>query len=140
MRTVYQHLSTIPYSLHDMCVQHIEVIGDTVKLHMAYGYVKTTEPYGQVDGDVLIEGVDFDFCSVYLLGDSTHYGDFYGRKLDFLAFLREYPSFSFEIIDELYGYHQVCYSGYLSLPKQDTLIEVNICLYYNGNIIYETED
>ncbi len=139
MRTVYKQPTTIPYSLHDMSVQRIEVIGETIKLHMAYGYVETKAPHKQVDGNVLIEGADFDFCSVYLLGDSTHY-DFRGRKLDFLDFLREYPSFSFEIIDELYGYHQVCYSGYLSLPEQDTFIEMNIYLTYNGNIVYETED
>ena len=51
-------------------------------------------------------------------------------------FLRDYPDFLFEILDEMYGYHTVSYQGYLSLPGQVPLIDVRLLIYYDGNIVY----
>lgn len=41
-------------------------------------------------------------------------------------------------ISEIYGYNQVLYSGYLSLKGQEDCIEMEISIYFTGNIVYET--
>ena len=56
-----------PFSLHDAQVMAMEADGDTLRLATQYGYVRTTEPYGQVDGDVLITGVDWESSYVYIM-------------------------------------------------------------------------
>lgn len=53
-------------------------------------------------------------------------------------FIKKYKKFRFEIIDEIYGYNQVSYCGYLYLPNKNKLKEIIISIYYSGNIVYET--
>ena len=66
------------------------------------------------------------------------YGNFQGEKLELSEFLRKYDYHSFEIVDELYGYNQVLYSGYLLIEGIEDFIEMNLSIYFTGNIIYET--
>lgn len=140
MITIYKYKADYPYSLHDMRVSKIESIGENVKLSFENGYETMTEPYKQVDGTIIIEDVDYDFCFAYLLSDNGGLGEFHGKKLELLDFLKKYPSFPFEIVDESYGYNAVAYSGYLSLPKRNNLIELTLSFYHFGNIVYETEE
>lgn len=139
MNTKYKYKSTIPYSLHDMRVHNIEKIDTSLKLNFENGYVECQEPFKQINGNVIIENVDFDFCFAYMLSNNGHFGKFKGKKLELLDFIRKYKKYSFEIIDEMYGYNQVRYSGYLSIPNKKRLIELDISVYYVGNIVYETK-
>ena len=73
-----------PYSLHDAYILEVRLEGDTLRLVTQYGYVETTEPFGQVQGDVEITGVDWDSSHAYVMeyrgvedipsGDAGHYG------------------------------------------------------------------
>ena len=139
METIYDFKSTIPFSLHDMRICKIEVIDETIKLHFENGFVETKEPYKQMDGQILIEGADFDFCEIQLLSKYGRLGKFRGEKMELTDFIKKYKEFSFEVVDEMYGYNQVYYSGYLSLPKKRWLREMQMSVYYTGNIIYVTE-
>lgn len=139
MITLYKYKSDIPYSLHDMRICKIESIGNSLKLYFENGYESCKEPYQQVNGNITIEEVDYDFCFAYLLSENGSFGAFNGRKLCLLDFLKEYTNYSFEVVDESYGYNSVVYNGYLSLPERDNSIEITIAIYHLGNIIYETE-
>ena len=74
-----------PYSLHDAYISEMRMEGDTLRLVTQYGYVCTTAPYGQVEGDVEITGIDWDFSCVYVMEYQGvlcgNYGTFTGRKL-----------------------------------------------------------
>ena len=80
-------VSDPPYSLHDAYVTALRAEGDTLRLVTQYGYVRTTEPYGQVDGDVEITGVDWDFSFVYVMAYTDvlcgNCGSFTGRRWNF---------------------------------------------------------
>lgn len=54
--------------------------------------------------------------------------------------MRRYPDFSLEILHELYGYNQVRYEGFLSLPDEENMIEFRMEIHYTGELIYETEE
>lgn len=123
-----------------MCICKIESIGESLKFYFEEGYESCTEPYPRVNGTITIEEVDYDFCDVYLLSDDGNYGTFTGRKLALLDFIEEYKAFSFEVIDENYGYNSVTYNGYLKLPERTDFIELTIAIYHFGNIVYETEE
>ena len=53
---VKQPAPDLPYSLHDAYILKVRLEGDTLRLVTQYGYVETTEPFDQVQGDVEITG------------------------------------------------------------------------------------
>lgn len=140
MRTEFKHNPPIPYSLHDMRISEIKIIDDKILFSFENGYVKLAEPYLQVDVKIIIEGVDFDFVSVQLYSKNGEYGKYQGEKLELADFLKKYNWTSFEVVDELYGYNQVLYSGFLSVKENNDFIEMDISIYFAGNIIYDTAE
>ena len=131
MRTEYKHNPPIPYSLHDMRVKKIIIQDQTIALEFEDGYEKLTEPFEQVEGNITIEGVDFD-CTCVMLQS--------GEKLELEHFIKRYKNYSFEIVNELYGYNQVLYSGYLSILETEDLVQMDISIYFTGKIIYDTKE
>ena len=75
-----------------------------------------------------------------LLSQLGKYGDFEGTKLSLKEFVEKYDEYFFEIIDEMYGYNQVEYIGYLNFPGKDDLIQMSLSLYFTGDVVYETEE
>lgn len=57
--------------------------------------------------------------------------------MTFQDFLMEYLNYNFEIVDELYGYNQVIYGGYLILPNDEIIYEMEINIYHFGEILYQ---
>ena len=107
-----------------------------------YGYVCTTEPYGQVDGDVELTGVDADSSYVYVLEYTDvlcgNCGRFTGRKMTLDAFLRDYADASLDIMDETCGFRQMKLEGFLNLPGR--CLEFFLEVYYTGEIRYLLKD
>ena len=62
------------------------------------------------------------------------------KKMSLEDFIDKYDEYSFEIVDEMYGFNQVEYIGYLSFPKKEDLIQMSLSLYFTGDIVYETEE
>ena len=127
-----------PYSLHDAHIMELRAEGDTLRLVTQYGYVRTEAPFGQVEGDVEITGVDWDFSCVYVMEYQGvlcgNYGSFTGKKMTVEDFLREYPEAALDIMDETYGYHQVKLNGFLNL--RESCLEFVLDLCYNGEFRY----
>lgn len=140
MITRYKQKLDMPYSLHDMVVSKITSQNESVYLEFCHGYVSAKEPYPQINGHIIIENVDMDCACVLLLSELGKYGDFAGKKILLEDFMKEYDAYSFEIIDEMYGFNQVEYIGYLRSPEKDNLIQMSLSMYFTGDIVYETEE
>lgn len=127
-----------PYSLHDAHIMEVRAEGDTLRLLTQYGYVCTTPPFGQVDGDVELTGVDLESSYVYVMEYTDvlcgNCGSFTGRKMTVEDFLRDYPSFSLDVMDETYGYNQVKLNGFLHVGER--CLEFRLELYYTGEFRY----
>jgi len=123
-----------------MVVNKITCQNELVRLKFNHGYIKTKEPYPQVNGNITIEKVDKDCACVLLLSNFGQYGVFEGKKMSLEDFIDKYDEYSFEIVDEMYGFNQVEYIGYLSFPKKEDLIQMSLSLYFTGDIVYETEE
>ena len=85
----------------------LKIQDQTIALEFEDGYEKLTEPFEQVEGNITIEGVDFDCTCVMLQSKWGNYGKFNGEKLELEHFIKRYKNYSFEIVNELYGYNQV---------------------------------
>lgn len=94
MRTEYKHNPPIPYSLHDMRVKKIITQDKTITLEFEDGYEKLTESFEQVEGNITIEGVDFDCTCVMLQSKWGNYGKFNGEKLELERFIKRYKNYS----------------------------------------------
>lgn len=140
MITKFKQQINIPYSLHDMVVNNITYKNESVYLKFEHGFVSTEEPYTQVEGKITIENVDMDSACVLLLSKLGKYGSFDGMKISLNDFIKQYNKYYFEIIDEMYGFNQVEYIGYLHLPKDNDLTQMSLSMYFNGSIVYETEE
>ena len=127
-----------PYSLHDAHIMELRAEGDTLRLVTQYGYVCTTPSFGQVDGDVEITGIDWDFSSVYVMEYRGvlcgNYGSFIGRKMTMEDFLREYPEATLDVLDETYGYNQVKLDGFLNVGERCLEFQLDVC--YAGEFRY----
>ena len=104
---VKQPAPDLPYSLHDAYILEVRLEGDTLRLVTQYGYVETTEPFGQVQGDVEITGVDWDSSHAYVMEYRGvlcgNRGPCTGRKMAVEDFLKTYPQGTLDIMDETYG-------------------------------------
>ena len=140
MKTRYRYKADVPYSLHDMRIEKMKVMDHSLKLFFEHGFIQSKKPYKQVDGTILLEKVNLDFCFVYLLNNNGKLGEFYGQKMTLTEFLKRYEDFSFEVIGESYGYNFAVYNGYFMLPKQNDFNELSIMICYEGDMIYETDE
>ena len=140
MITRFKQQINMPYSLHDMVVNNITYKNESVYLEFEHGFVSNKEPYAQVEGKITIENVDMDSTCVLLLSQFGKYGNFDGMKISLNDFIMQYEPYYFEIVDEMYGFHQVEYIGYLHLPKDNDLIQMSLSMYFDGDIVYETEE
>lgn len=140
MITRFKQQTDLPYSLHDMVVNKITCQNELVRLKFNHGYIKTKEPYPQVNGNITIEKVDKDCACVLLLSNFGQYGVFEGKKMSLEDFIDKYDEYSFEIVDEMYGFNQVEYIGYLRLPDKEESIQMSLSMYFTGDIVYETEE
>ena len=127
-----------PYSLHDACISELRAEGDTLRLVTQYGYVRTEEPFDQVEGDVEFTGVDWASSYVYIMDYQDvlcgNCGAFTGRKMTLETFLREHPRDTLEILDEAWGFRQANLSGFLNL--RDRLAECKLEIWYTGEFRY----
>lgn len=127
-----------PYSLHDAHIMEVRAEGDTLRLVTQYGYVCTTTPYAQVEGDVELTGVDLESSYVYVMEYTDvlcgNCGSFIGRKMTVETFLRDYPGASLDVMDETYGYNQMKLDGFLHVGER--CLEFCLELYYTGEFRY----
>lgn len=140
MITRFNQQINIPYSLHDMVVFRITIKKESVYMEFSHGYVSTKPPYQQIDGNIIVENVDLDSACVLLLSKLGKYGNFNGEKISLKDFVKDYDNYYFEIVDELYGFNQVEYIGYLHSPEKDELTQMSLSMYFTGDIVYETDE
>ena len=95
----------VPYSLHYMNVIAFEVDGDNLIMRTQSGLCKIAEPYGQPDGYVEFQRVDWDFCCVYTMDILANEGPFQGEKRFLRDFIAEFTNSGFSVIDETFGYN-----------------------------------
>ncbi len=90
--TVRNNITDLPYSLHDAVVTAVNIEGDfPVTLCFEKGFFEPSEgDCRRVDGYVAIDGIDNDFCNVYVFNGTKNEGAFRGRKMPLKPFAEKY--------------------------------------------------
>ncbi len=136
--TKRKNISDLPYSLHDARVNHIELSDDQMTLYFNEGYYRPADgDCLPVQGSIIFEHVDCDFCHAYLLNIEKDRGTFLGEKFPLSTFAARFPKMDFEIIDETYGYNLSKFTGffYNGQNTRECIIEI----YHLGAMVYYTE-
>jgi len=126
-----------PYSLHDMNVIELLPQGEDLVMKTQTGIICTEGLSSQVDGWVEFQRVDWDFCYIYLLDGLGNICHFHGEKRMLRDFIEQTPVFGFSIIDEVYGYNQTKYMGYITYQRmtKECIVEI----YHLGDMIFVEE-
>ncbi len=90
-----------------------------------------------MDGYVVFRQADLDFCNVYLMKSNGRYGKFEAEKITLQEFLVRFNVFGFSIVDEVYGYNQTKYWGYLTSQRE--FFECILEIYYTGDMLFIEE-
>ena len=127
-----------PFGFHDCHINGIDVVGGNLKLSFKDFFYTIGGP--DVCGDVVIEAIEPECCEIIIQGRGGKKGGFRGEKLTIQEFVEKYKGFSFEVIDEYYGWHRLQLVGWLwmtdTYPKDMTLS----LGYFKGDVIYNTEE
>ena len=98
------------------------------------------QDHPDLQGNIVIEQVDPDFCEVVIQGKGGKKGGFRGEKLTITEFTEKYKSYSFEVIDEYYGWHRLHLAGWLWMPgtyPKDMTLSIG---YFKGDVVYNTDE
>lgn len=132
-----------PYGLHDCRIDGIELENDNLRLVFRDGItciLGSDAPDLKVHGSIVVEAIDFDFCSIIIQGKGGSTGIFRGERLTIPEFTEKYKGFLFEITDEYYGWQRLQYAGWLWMPGARPK-EMTLSLgYFKGDIVYYTEE
>ena len=117
VKTEMIDMPNLPISLHDEVIVGYEVEEDILRLYFSFGYLE-------------FEQVDWDFSYFYRLDIQDDEGKFKGEKYSLLDYLQNHP-LRLEIIDEVYGFHRLKFSGWIWMEDthQEFLLELS---YHNG--------
>ena len=141
-QTIRKNITDIPYSLHDAEVNKMTVEGKKLTLAFKNGYVQNAEPYDDVKGTVVFDGIDWDcsFACVYKCKEFTleNTGAIEGEKQMLKDFAESFGDAVFEIVDETYGYNETKLEGYLY--RSDDTFECSIGIYHMGDMRYLVEE
>lgn len=122
----------LPFSLHDRRVVSIVCDGNDIRLNVSNGLAALDEE--RVEGYVLFENVDFEFCAAYLLSIDGREGVFRGRKYGLHEFIDDFMDKEFEIIDEVYAYNVTKLQGFLY--SKGSCRECLLDIYHFGDMYY----
>ena len=125
------------YSLHDMNILSVDVVGNDIILRTQSGLVETEFPYGQPDGYVEFHNVRWNYSYAYILAFSGNSGTFSGEKLFLKDFLSANPTLGFTVMDETYGYNCTKYSGYITINGK--FHECFLEIYHEGDMVFVAE-
>ncbi len=134
-RTVFTP-SSAPCSLHDMDAL-FEISSDTLIMRLPAGMVRIGSPCRQIDGHIEFHGVDWGFCYAYRFDSIGNVGPFTGEKLYLKDFIEKNRGLRLSVADEVYGYRQAKFFGYL--PVRDSLQECIVEIYFAGSMIFVEE-
>ena len=136
--TRYKPEPNQPFGLHDCHINGIKVSDGNVTLTVKDSFYTINGP--EVRVNIVIENIDPDCSEVIIQGKGGKMGGFRGEKLTILEFIEKYKGFSFEVIDEYYGWCKLQFAGWLWMPDtypKDMTLSIS---YFKGDIVYNTEE
>ena len=141
--TRYQPNPKPPFGLHDCRIDGMRLFDKNLELTLKDEFLRFATPDRNaqfVQGSIIVEGVDLEFCDVIIQGKGGKKGGFRGEWLSIEEFTEKYRGFNFEVIYEYYSWHRLQFTGWLWMPgvhPKDMTLSLG---YFTGDVVYRTEE
>lgn len=136
--TLRNNVTNLPYSLHDSAIIGLIISDNKLTMRLQSGFIVNSEPFSQVNGEVVFENVDWDFSYIYLISYKDvlcgNVGHFSGEKISLWDFITKKKQFNIDVVDETYGYNLSKFGGYIFL--EGNTYECMMEIYHLGDMKY----
>ena len=135
MDLIYDRNSNILFSLHDSKIKKITFRNNilTLQLNKIFQYTKDGEKI--YSGEVLFYDSDLDECSILIFDRTVYEGDFSGKAISLIEYMKEYSNAEFEILIEGYFGYYTTYTGWIWIEGKEPVSAI-MYIWNTGDMVY----
>ena len=138
MDLIHDRNSNILFSLHDSKIRKITFRYNilTLQLNKIFQYTKDGEKI--YSGEVLFYDCDLDECSILIFDRTVYEGDFSGKAISLIEYMKEYSNAEFEILIEGYFGYYTTYTGWIRIEGKEPVSAI-LYIWNTGDMIYRID-
>lgn len=138
MDLIHDRNSNILFSLHDSKIKKITFRNNilTLQLNKIFQYTKDGEKI--YSGEVLFYDCDLDECSILIFDRTVYEGDFSGKAISLIEYMKEYSNAEFEILIEGYFGYYTTYTGWIRIEGKDPVSAI-MYIWNTGDMVYRID-
>ena len=135
MDLIHDRNSNILFSLHDSKIKKITFRNNilTLQLNKIFQYTKDGEKI--YSGEVLFYDCDLDECSILIFDRTVYEGDFSGKAISLIEYMKEYSNAEFEILIEGYFGYYTTYTGWIWIEGKEPVSAI-MYIWNTGDMVY----
>ena len=135
MDLIHDRNSNILFSLHDSKIKKITFRNNilTLQLNKIFQYTKDGEKI--YSGEVLYYDCDLDECSTLIFDRTVYEGDFSGKAISLIEYMKEYSNAEFEILIEGYFGYYTTYTGWIWIEGKEPVSAI-MYIWNTGDMVY----
>ena len=138
MDLIHDRNSNILFSLHDSKIKKITFRNNilTLQLNKIFQYTKDGEKI--YSGEVLFYDYDLDECSILIFDRTVYEGDFSGKAISLIEYMKEYSNAEFEILIEGYFGYYTTYTGWIRIEGKEPVSAI-MYIWNTGDMVYRID-
>ena len=135
MDLIHDRNSNILFSLHDSKIKKITFRNNilTLQLNKIFQYTKDGEKI--YSGEVLFYDSDLDECSILIFDRTVYEGEFSGKAISLIEYMKEYSNAEFEILIEGYFGYYTTYTGWIWIEGKEPVSAI-MYIWNTGDMVY----
>ena len=135
MDLIHDRNSNILFSLHDSKIKKITFRNNilTLQLNKIFQYTKDGEKI--YSGEVLFYDCDLEECSILIFDRTVYEGDFSGKAISLIEYMKEYSNAEFEILIEGYFGYYTTYTGWIWIEGKEPVSAI-MYIWNTGDMVY----
>ena len=139
MDLIHDRNSNILFSLHDSKIKKITFRNNilTLQLNKIFQYTKDGEKI--YSGEVLFYDCDLDECSILIFDRTVYEGDFSGKAISLIEYMKEYSNAEFEILIEGYFGYYTTYTGWIWIEGKEPVSAI-MYIWNTGDMVYRIDN
>ena len=127
--------SNILFSLHDSKIKKITFRNNILTLHLNKIFQYTKDGEKIYSGEVLFYDSDLDECSILIFDRTVYEGDFSGKAISLIEYMKEYSNAEFEILIEGYFGYYTTYTGWIRIEGKEPVSAI-MYIWNTGDMVY----
>ena len=138
MDFIHDRNSNIPFSLHDSRIKKITFRNNVLTLHLNKIFQYTKDGEKIYSGEVLFYDNDIDDSSMLIFDRIVYEGDFSGKAISLIEYMKEYSNAEFEILIEGYFGYYTTYTGWIRIEGKEPVSAI-LYIWNTGDMVYRID-